>query len=279
MLKEYLLLTLAATMAYLIRLLWNSGRRLAATVVELRASEAQAQHLAFHDILTGLPNRALFNDRLDQALARMRRGRPFAVLALDLDRFKIVNDTLGHGAGDVLIRDFAARLTALVREADTVARLGGDEFAVLICGMERRTDIERLAERILAMVREPFDLAGQTIFASLSVGVALAPEAGYDRGEIMRKADIALNKAKADGRNCARVFTPSMDASVKSRADLETELRRASRREMRSKSIINPRSAATVGRSWASKRCFAGIIRCVAPSPPSNSFRSPRKPA
>ncbi|MDO9363273.1 MAG: EAL domain-containing protein [Sphingopyxis sp.] len=222
-----LMLALAAIMAYLVRSLWRSGRKLAISVVDLRASEAQAQHLAFHDVLTGLPNRALFNDRLDQALARMRRGHPFAVLTIDLDRFKLVNDTLGHAAGDLLIRAFATRLSALVRDADTVARFGGDEFAVLVCDTERRIDIERLAERILRMPQEPFDLLGQKMFVNLSIGIAFAPEAGCDRSEILRKADIALYEAKADGKNCFRIFTSSMDASVQTRADIENELRRA----------------------------------------------------
>jgi predicted signal transduction protein with EAL and GGDEF domain len=123
------LLVMLGAMATLVWSLWRSGKRLSAAVLDLQASEAQAQHLAFHDVLTGLANRALFHDRLDQALARARRGKRCAVLALDLDRFKQVNDTLGHAAGDALIRDFAQRLSETVRASDTVARLGATSSA------------------------------------------------------------------------------------------------------------------------------------------------------
>lgn len=218
---------LLVVMGWLMRSLWRSGRQLSATVVDLQASEAHAQHLAFHDVLTGLPNRSLFYDRLDQALARARRGQPCAILALDLDRFKQVNDTLGHSAGDILIRDFAKRLNGLVRSADTVARLGGDEFSILLCDTSQREYIEKLCERILNSVRKPFNVIGHEIYVGVSIGVALVPEAGFDRGELVRKSDIALYRAKKGGKSQFQIFTPSMDESVQLRAELEDELRRA----------------------------------------------------
>jgi len=192
--------------------------------MELEASRAQAQHLAFHDSLTGLPNRALFEDRLDLALAR--RGSKAAVLMLDLDRFKAVNDSLGHPAGDALIRQFGERLTALTRESDTIARLGGDEFAILIENAEL-ADIRRLAKRILADIRRPFELLGSQAYVGVSVGIALAPQVGVERLELVRRADIALYRAKDCGRDAYRLFNAEMDDGVKLRSTIEDELRQA----------------------------------------------------
>jgi len=214
-------------MGLLLSWLWRAMSALRRMVVELRASEAQAQHLAFHDGLTGLPNRALFDDRLDQALARTQRGEKVSVLMLDLDRFKHVNDTLGHHAGDSLIRELAGRLSQLLRSRDTIARLGGDEFAIVQTGITGDDDVDALCTRILAAVREPFDILGRQAFVGISIGVAVAPEAGSDRVEIMRKADIALYRAKAEGRGCYRTFTAEMDATIKVRGTIEDELRAA----------------------------------------------------
>jgi diguanylate cyclase (GGDEF)-like protein len=193
--------------------------------IELEASRAQAQHLAFHDALTGLPNRALFEDRLRHALGQRQSGS-FAVVLLDLDRFKNVNDTLGHQAGDALIREFGARLVALLRDGDTIARLGGDEFALLI---ENATEshVSALCERILHAVRRPFDVLGNQAFVGVSAGVALSTSAGDDPSDLVRKADIALYRAKDDGRNGYRIFTADMDASVKLRGSIEEQLRHA----------------------------------------------------
>jgi diguanylate cyclase (GGDEF)-like protein len=218
----------------LLRRLQRSMSDLETTVVELqaseahaRASEAHAQHLASHDVLTGLPNRTLFDDRLDQALARTRRGEKLAILTLDLDRFKHVNDTFGHLAGDNLIREFSGRLSGLLRATDTVARLSGDEFAIVQVGIENKDDVEALCARILEAVRQPFDLLGNQAFVGVSIGVVLAPEAGFDRVDLMRKADIALYSAKAEGRDGYRYFVTSMDETVKQRACIEEELRTA----------------------------------------------------
>jgi diguanylate cyclase (GGDEF)-like protein len=193
-------------------------------MIELKANETQAQHLAFHDPLTGLPNRAMFTDRLDQTLAE---GNPATVLLLDLDRFKHVNDTLGHAAGDALIRDFGCRLMEIVRSSDIVARLGGDEFAVLCRDLRGQSDIEALSQRLVETVRRPFTLLGSHVFVGVSVGVSTASVGTSDRLELMRKADIALYRAKADGRDCYRLFTPAMDDAVKMRGTIEEELRTA----------------------------------------------------
>ena len=201
-------------------LLWRIRRSRA----ELLASRAQAERLAFHDSLTGLPNRALFEDRLGIALGR--RDVCTAVLLLDLDRFKNVNDTLGHQAGDALIREFGERLTKLIRHGDTVARLGGDEFAVLVEGAAL-SDVRRLANRILEEVRRPFLLGGAQAFVGVSIGVALSRDSCSDPHELVRQADIALYSAKDGGRDAYRMFTPEMDKSVKLRSTVEIELRAA----------------------------------------------------
>ncbi len=192
--------------------------------MELEASRTQAQHLAFHDSLTGLPNRSLFEDRLEHALAR--RERRVAVLLLDLDRFKNVNDTLGHQAGDALIREFGLRLSSLTRESDTIARLGGDEFAILIEEAEL-THVRGLAARIIAEIGRPFELFGSHAYVGVSIGVALGTEAGMDRLELIRRADIALYRAKDEGRNTFRLFSADMDATVRLRGAIEEQLRDA----------------------------------------------------
>jgi diguanylate cyclase (GGDEF)-like protein len=203
-------------------------RRLRRASRELEASEAQAQHLAFHDTLTGLPNRALFNDRFDRALADSRRtGAQLAILYLDVDRFKNVNDTLGHPAGDDLIRELARRLTGLMRGADDVSRLGGDEFGVIQTGVTSTRDVEALCERIIAAVAQPFHLLGSSAFVGVSIGVAIAPQAGVDHAELVRKADIALYRAKVEGRNLFRIFSDEMDFTVQRRREIERELREA----------------------------------------------------
>ena len=198
--------------------------RLRRSRVELEASRAQAQHLAFHDSLTGLPNRALFEDRLDHALSR--RDTEVAVMLLDLDRFKNVNDTLGHQAGDALIRELGVRLSALTREADTIARLGGDEFAIVV---ERCSpaDLHQLARRILTHIRRPFEIIGNEVHIGVSIGIAIGDLLERDRLELVRKADIALYNAKDSGRNTYCLFQPHMDDSVKLRGLIEDDLRAA----------------------------------------------------
>ncbi len=205
------------------------GYRGAATDItaELQA-QSQAQYLARHDPFTGLPNRLLFQERLQQALADCRR-RPgaAAILCLDLDHFKAVNDRLGHAAGDLLIKICAARLAASVREIDTVARFGGDEFAVLQVGIEDLSDVQNLADRLLAELARPFQLDGQEALVTTSIGIALVPADGDAPEALLQNADVALYRAKSEGGNRCRFFEVGMDARLRERKALEAELRRA----------------------------------------------------
>ena len=205
-------------------------RRLKQTLDERAAFEARAAHLAYHDSLTGLPNRALLMERLQHCLLGPDR-HSLALLLLDLDRFKQVNDTLGHLAGDQLIREFAARLLRLVRPGDMVARLGGDEFAVVLSDDWRSAEVDDLCAEIMALFQAPFDVLGTRVFGGASIGAAYARRTGTDSTELMRRADVALYRAKAEGRGCARTFEAGMDHSGKARARLEGELRQALRME------------------------------------------------
>ncbi|HVL79700.1 MAG TPA: EAL domain-containing protein [Sphingomicrobium sp.] len=201
-------------------------RSLKHTLRERAAFEARAAHLAFHDSLTGLPNRALLNDRLQASLSDASR-EPLALLLIDLDRFKQVNDTLGHLAGDQLIREFAARLLRLARPRDTVARLGGDEFAVILVDGWRRGDVERLCQSIIEVFSVPFKLLGTQVFGGASIGAVYCDKGRGDATEMLRRADVALYQAKASGRGQARIFEPWMDENGKLRARLEGDLREA----------------------------------------------------
>jgi diguanylate cyclase (GGDEF)-like protein len=198
------------------------------STLQLEASEAQAQHLAFHDPLTGLANRALFEDRLAFHLAQARTAPgSLALLYLDLDGFKQVNDTLGHPAGDELIKAVATRLSASVRANDLVARMGGDEFAILQLGIEAPAAAEILCMRIIEEISRPFDIAGSQAYVGISMGIALGPQDATERTELARKADIALYQAKAAGRGRFLFFAKEMDASLKIRKQIETDMRDA----------------------------------------------------
>lgn len=202
--------------------------RLRRTSGALQISEAQAQFLAFHDPLTEVPNRALFEDRLERALASARRsGAKIALHYLDLDRFKHVNDTLGHPAGDELIRQVATRLLACVRDVDTVARLGGDEFAIIQIEPADDKNAEVLCERIIDSVSHSFDLNGDEAEVGVSIGVVLSNQTDGTPQDMMRKADIALYQAKATGRGRHQIFVGDLDDQVRHRRALERELRLA----------------------------------------------------
>jgi diguanylate cyclase (GGDEF)-like protein len=223
-------------------------RQLRRASSELQASEAQAQHLAFHDPLTGLPNRTLFFEHLDRSLIGTRRdGARIALLYLDLDRFKNVNDTLGHSAGDDLIRELGERLISLAREKDCVARLGGDEFAILQGDVSSQADVAALCERIIQSVSHPFEVLGNAAFVGVSIGVAIAPDSGMDRADLMRKADIALYRAKFEGRNRFRIFSDEMDLFVQQRRRVEAELREALASGDQLKVVYQPLYATTTG--------------------------------
>ncbi|AYP22801.1 putative bifunctional diguanylate cyclase/phosphodiesterase [Pantoea agglomerans] len=213
---------------YMVRRLWNSSVNLSQSMLRLGASEAQAQHLAFHDVLTGLPNRALVEDRLTQALAlATRHDQRVALLLIDLDRFKTINDTHGHHAGDELIIAVAQRLSRIVRASDTVGRIGGDEFIVVMPDVDNIGQVHSLAQRIIDELSEPFTLFGSDIWSGASIGLALAPKDGVDRLELMRKADIALYEAKSGGRGTYRQFERAMDESVRTRQTIAADLRTA----------------------------------------------------
>ncbi len=212
-----------------------------ADVTDRRRAEEQLQHDAFHDALTGLPNRALFIDRLQAALARlqgaMARGHHkglFAVVFLDVDRFKLVNDSLGHSVGDRLLIELSSALKTAVRPGDTVARLGGDEFTILLEDIEERGEAIAVAERVQAVLRDPLVLAGHEVFATVSIGIALSAP-GYKRAEdLLRDADTAMYHAKALGKSRHQVFDSSMHARARRLLQLEHDLRRAiDRREFR----------------------------------------------
>jgi diguanylate cyclase (GGDEF)-like protein/PAS domain S-box-containing protein len=192
-----------------------------------RLAEARIQHMALYDWLTGLPNRVLFRERLHAALAQAPpHGVGFAVLCLDLDRFKAVNDLLGHAVGDRLLQMVSSRLHGVVREGDTVARVGGDEFVIIQLGISHADQAAMLAERLISELAQPFDLDGREAQIGASVGIALAPLHGNDPDRLLGYADVALYDAKMQGRRQVRIFTPDMDRKLRNRTELERDLRR-----------------------------------------------------
>jgi diguanylate cyclase (GGDEF)-like protein len=219
-------------------------------VTERQQAEASIAFMAHHDGLTRLANRVLFNDRLEQAIGMVGRGMEFAVICLDLDHFKTVNDTLGHPVGDGLLQAAADRLRACVREGDTVARLGGDEFAIIQLAVTQPDDAELLASRIIDAFDAPFDVEGHQIMVGISAGVAVGPGDGATSEALLRNADVALYLAKAEGRGTARFFEPEMDARIHARRTLELDLRDAIVRdefELYYQPLINLATAKIVG--------------------------------
>jgi len=210
--------------------------RIGTDVTEIRRASQKLLHDAFHDALTGLPNRALFMDRLSHRLAleKRRQGSSFSVLFLDVDRFKVINDSLGHVRGDELLAEVGRRLQACLRAGDTVARLGGDEFTILIEDVKNKAEALKVAERVQQDLRAPFSIGGQEIFSGASIGIAHG-SSGYARPEdILRDADTALYRAKAQGRGRFVEFDPSMHDRAMALLRLETDLRRAlDRNELR----------------------------------------------
>jgi len=229
-------------------------------ITDRRRAEAQIAHMARHDVLTDLPNRVLLREHLEQAIVRMRRGEGFAVLCLDLDRFKNVNDTLGHSIGDSLLKAVGERLRRCVSEADTVARLGGDEFAIVQVGIERPEESSMIAAQILDYVSEPYDIEGNHVVVGTSIGIALAPSDGTDPDQLLKNADMALYLAKADGRGTHRFFEPEMDARLQARRALELDLRRAITHgefELRYQAVVNLETRAVTG--------FEALLRWAHP--------------
>jgi diguanylate cyclase (GGDEF)-like protein len=196
-------------------------------MVKARRLSSEVAHLAHYDALTNLPNRVLFHETLEHALAYVRRGQVLAIHCLGLDKFKAVNDTLGHPVGDNLLQAVAERLRNGLRETDTVARLGGDEFAIVQTAIASPIDAIDLADRLMGIIGAPFEIAGHQIVVGASIGIALAPPDGIGADQLLKSADLALYRAKLEGRGVYRLFRADMDAAMQARRVLELDLRHA----------------------------------------------------
>jgi diguanylate cyclase (GGDEF)-like protein len=196
-------------------------------ITQERRNEQQIRHLARHDILTDLPNRVLFREYMESVGSRIRRGETIAVLCIDLDHFKAVNDSLGHAGGDAVLREVGNRLRACCREVDIVARLGGDEFAIMAGPLQQAVDAVPLAKRIVSVMSEPFVVDQRNVIIGASVGIAVAPVDANDADTLLKNADLALYRAKSEGRSTYHFFEPAMDAALQERRALEAGLRQA----------------------------------------------------
>ncbi|MBH5388017.1 MULTISPECIES: EAL domain-containing protein [Bradyrhizobium] len=200
-------------------------------ITEWLEAQAKISHMARHDALTSLPNRVLFHEELEQGLRRTKSGDQLAVLCLDLDHFKDINDSLGHPIGDALLKEVGRRLKATVGEHDTVARLGGDEFAVVQIGRSEETAARSLAGRLVEVISAPYEIDDHQIVIGVSIGISLSPQDGSNPDELLKNADLALYRAKADGRGTYRFFETGMDARAQARRLLEMDLRAALQRD------------------------------------------------
>jgi len=193
-----------------------------------KQAEERLQHLAHHDEVTGLANRSMFFERLNQELSRARwHNRLLAVLFLDLDRFKVINDTLGHATGDSLLRAVGKRIKDTAREGDIIARLGGDEFAVMLVDVAEVHDIPTIAKKIIDALNKPFVLEGKDIFVTTSIGIGIFPDDGNEAEVLLQKADIAMYRAKEEGKNTYQIYSPAMNTMALQRLTMETQLRQA----------------------------------------------------
>jgi diguanylate cyclase (GGDEF)-like protein len=206
--------------------------RLQQEILRVKDSEASFTHLAQHDALTNLPNRLLIRDRIEQAIGHARRdGKQVALLFLDLDNFKTINDSLGHAAGDELLQEVARRLKETLRDIDTVSRQGGDEFLMVLADVEDLAAVSGVAGRVQQMLAQPFTLKGMQIVTSISIGISLFPGDGEDFDTLLKHADTAMYQAKSAGRNAYCFFDERMNADIRERLDLELDLRQALRRD------------------------------------------------
>jgi len=230
-------------------------------VTEQRLAEARVSFMANHDPLTGLSNRTHFSEQLQILFARVERGHAFALHALDLDRFKSVNDSFGHAAGDELLQQVAARLKAIVRSGDVITRLGGDEFAILQYSLVKPDEASALAARIVEALGRPFLIGGHEVGIGASIGIALAPGDTSDPEELMQKSDLALYRAKADGRNAYRFYEQEMNAAQQARRSIKSEMQSAIQNgefELYYQPIVDT-EARTI-------RCFEALIRWLHPT-------------
>lgn len=212
-------------------LIWVATH-LTSIAIERRRAEDRLQVMAHYDVLTGLPNRVLFHDRLQQAIARAERSHgPVALMFLDLDRFKTINDTLGHDSGDVLLREVSIRLQACMREVDTVARLGGDEFTVILEQIGRAEDAATVASKIIEALIPPILLGDQETYVTASIGITIYPVDGHSVERLLKNADMAMYRTKEEGGNGYRFFTAAMNTLASDRLEIESGLRRAMDRE------------------------------------------------
>ncbi|HWS71086.1 MAG TPA: EAL domain-containing protein, partial [Thermoanaerobaculia bacterium] len=197
-------------------------------ITERKAAEQQIEYQAYHDALTGLANRRLFHEHLTLALAlAQRRNRLVSVLFLDLDHFKLINDSLGHSIGDALLKQVAARLKASVREGDTVARVGGDEFTIVLQELGDRSDAALVAQKVLKTIAEPVEVAEHKLYVTASIGITIFPEDGQDAEALLKNADNAMYRAKSQGRNMFQMATQELNRSTEERMTLESGLHRA----------------------------------------------------
>ena len=246
------------------------------TAAAIAAGETRLRHLAMHDPLCGLPNRIFFSERLEAVIEEVRAGSsPAAVFYIDLDHFKDVNDTLGHHVGDELIRNVTLRLSHTLRGGDLVARLGGDEFAIISSIGDDRDKMMAMAQRIIAALCAPYAINGQNIVIGASIGIAVIDSNCGAAADIMRYADMALYRAKNEGRNRACIYDAAMDAELSNRKLLEGDLREAIENDGLQRATIS-RSSTRAARPWsASRRCAAGRIRRAAKSRRANSSPPP----
>jgi diguanylate cyclase (GGDEF)-like protein len=229
-------------------------------ITERQKAEAHVIHLARHDHLTDLPNRVFFREELDKSLRTLRNGQKFAILCLDLDRFKGVNDSLGHSIGDKLLNVVAGRLTNCVKERDFVARLGGDEFAIIQTNINRPEEGGSLASRIIERLSAPYEIDGQQLDIGASIGLAIAPTDGTNADQLLRNADMAMYRAKAEGRGAYCFFEAEMDARIQARRALELELRgalAAGQLQLHYQPLVDPNTGKV--------RCFEALLRWFHP--------------
>ena len=196
-------------------------------VTERRRADEKIAHLAHYDALTDLPNRVLFREQIERELQQTSQGEQFALLYIDIDEFKGINDSLGHHVGDELLKAVAGRIRSCIGESDLIARLGGDEFAVIQTGVRNVRDVVEFVTRIHESIRQPYQCLGHQLSTDASIGIALAPQDGTELDQLIKNADLAMYGAKAGGRRTHRFFEPAMDASAKARLAMEQDLRQA----------------------------------------------------